>query len=254
MSERIDELGIDNLKIIQNSDYFCFGTDSVLLANFVKSNSNSNVILELCSGSGVIPVIISAKKKYSKIFAVELQNEMFDLLKRNIEYNKLEEKIIPIHEDIKEIKSIKDKIREKIDIVVVNPPYKTVGTGILNDNDIKYIAKHEVKCTLEDIFSTSARLTKYKGKLYMVHKPERLVDVLCIARKYNFEAKQMQLVYPKSNLAPSIVLVEYVLGGGNELRISKPLIEYNNDGSYTKEFLKIYESNENVDTREEEIN
>ena len=121
--ERIDDLGIDNLKIIQNKDYFCFGIDSVLLANFVVSNNNRNVIVDLCSGSGVIPVIISAKKKYSKIFGVELQDEMYDLLKRNISLNCLEDKIIPIHDDIKNI----EKIKKMLPILLISGKADPVG-------------------------------------------------------------------------------------------------------------------------------
>ncbi len=245
MDERIDELGINNLKIIQNKKYFCFGIDSVLLANFVNSNNANNIIVDLCSGSGVIPVIISAKKKYSKIFGVELQKEMFDILNRNIKINNLEENIYGINLDIKEIKKIREKIgtitkKDKVDIIVCNPPYKKIGTGSKNENEIKYIARHEVMCDLEDIFRSSSKLLKSKGKLYLVHKPERIVDLLSISRKYHLEAKSIRFVCPNINSKPSIVLIEYVLGGKNECIIEKPLIEYNLDGSYTDEILNIY--------------
>lgn len=240
MSERIDDLGIKNLKIIQNKNYFCFGTDSVLLANFVESNSSKNVILELCSGAGVIPLIMSAKKKYSKIFGVELQDEMFDLFKRNVEYNKLEEKITPIKENIKNVGNIKKYLSKEVDVIVVNPPYKQMGTGILHEKDVKNIARHEIECTLEDVFESSLKLLKHKGKLYIVHKPERLADLLVIARKYKFEPKKIQFIYPRIDLKPSIVLIEYTKDGGNELKILEPLIEYNSDNTYTEQFLKIY--------------
>ena len=243
--ERIDDLGIDNLKIIQNKDYFCFGIDSVLLANFVVSNNNRNVIVDLCSGSGVIPVIISAKKKYSKIFGVELQDEMYDLLKRNISLNSLEDKIIPIHDDIKNIEKIRKKVIEftgngAIDIIVCNPPYKKTKTGISNPNNVKYIARHEIMCNLEDVFKTASLLLNNKGKLYIVHKPERLVDLLEIARRYKLEAKRLKLVQPNLELKPSIVLIEYVKNGGNEIIIEKPIIEYTESGEYTKEIYDIY--------------
>lgn len=243
--ERIDDLGVNNLKIIQNTDYFCFGTDSVLLANFIASNSSNNVILDLCSGGGVIPIIISAKYNYSKIFAVELQNEMFNLLERNVELNNLQEKIYTLQEDIKDFNSIKQKLieetrRSTVNIITVNPPYKPKGRGIVNDHSVKYIARHEEMCTIEDIFFTSSKLLEYKGKLYLVHKPERIVDLLAIARKYNLEAKKIRYVYPRVNVKPSIVLIEYVKGGGNETLMLPPLIEYNEDGSYTDEIYKIY--------------
>lgn len=243
--ERIDDLGVNNLKIIQNTDYFCFGTDSVLLSNFVISNSSKNIILDLCSGGGVIPIIISAKYKYSKIGAVELQDEMFNLLERNVELNNLKDKICTIQGDIKDYNNIRQKLISEtgsgtVNIITVNPPYKPKGRGIVNEHNVKYIARHEEMCTLEDIFLTSSKLLEYKGKLYMVHKPERIVDLLAIARKYNLEAKRIRYVYPRVDVKPSIILIEYVKGGGNETLMFPPLIEYNEDGTYTDEIYKIY--------------
>lgn len=244
-NERIDSLGIGELKIIQNKEYFCFGIDSVLLANFVTSQRSRNVIVELCAGSGVISVIISAKKKYQKILSVELQKEMYELLERNISYNQLAEHIIPILGDIKEISTIRKALIEQTgngvaDIIVCNPPYKTKGTGCINPNDVKYIARHEVLCDLEDVFQTASSLLNHKGKLYLVHKPERLVDLLAIARKYHLEAKTLRMIQPTVHLKPSIVLVEYVKNGGNELVIEKPIIEYDEEGNYTEELKEIY--------------
>jgi tRNA1(Val) A37 N6-methylase TrmN6 len=222
------------------------------LANFVDSKSSKNIIVDLCSGSGVIPVIISAKKKYSKIFAVELQEEMFDILDRNIALNNLENKIVGIKEDVKNVKKIRSKIVEvsnvdKADIIVCNPPYKEIGTGCKNENDVKFIARHEVKCNLEDIFKTSSNLLKSKGKLYLVHKPERIVDLMAISRKYNLEAKNIRFVTPTYDSKPSIVLVEYVKDGKNECKILPNLIEYekNEKGEliYTDEIYKIYGMN-----------
>ncbi len=245
LNERIDDLNLDGLKVIQNTEYFCFGTDSVLLANFVVSNSSNNSIIDFCSGSGVISLIISKKKKYNKIFSVELQNEMYDLLEKNIKYNELKEIIIPVKADIKDIKKIRQKLIDNTkngtaDIIVCNPPYKKKGTGITNMQDVKYIARHEVMCNLEDVFKSSCELLNTKGKLYLVHKPERLVDLIEVARRYRLEAKRIRFVQPYANLKPSIVLLEYVKDGNNEVIVEKPLIEYNKDGSYTDEFLSIY--------------
>lgn len=244
-NERIDDLGINDLKIIQNKEYFCFGTDSVLLANFVKSGNSNNVILDLCSGSGVIPIILSAKKKYKKIFGVELQSEMYDLFDRNIKINNLEDSIISINENIKNIKDIRKKIisimeKDKIDIITCNPPYKEIGTGLTTNHDVKTIAKCEVMCNLEDIFITSSKLLGKGGKLYLVHKPERLSDLIYFGRKYNLEAKEIRFVYPKINKKPSIVLISYRKDGGNETKVLEPLIEYNDDMSYTDEIYRIY--------------
>lgn len=244
-NERIDDLGINDLKIIQNKEYFCFGTDSVLLANFVKSENSNNVILDLCSGSGVIPIILSAKKKYKKIFGVELQSEMYDLFDRNIKINNLEDSIISINENVKNIKDIRKKVtsimeKDKIDIITCNPPYKEIGTGLTTNHDVKTIAKCEVMCNLEDIFITSSKLLGKGGKLYLVHKPERLSDLIYFGRKYNLEAKEIRFVYPKINKKPSIVLISYRKDGGNETKVLEPLIEYNDDMSYTDEIYRIY--------------
>lgn len=245
MAKRLDDLNLGGLKVYQETEYFCFGIDSVLLANFVNSNSSKNNIVDLCSGSGVIPVIMSAKKKYNKIIGIELQQEMYNLLQENIAINKLEEKIIGINEDIKNIESIKEELIKnigcnRVDIVTCNPPYKKKGTGIENENDVKYIARHEIKCNIEDIFKTTANILKSKGKLYLVHKPDRLVDLFEIARKYKLEPKTVRFVHPTATKAPSIVLIEYIKDGGNELKILDPLIEYNEDGSYTDEIYEIY--------------
>lgn len=244
-NERIDDLGINDLKIIQNKEYFCFGTDSALLANFAKSENSNNVILDLCSGSGVIPIILSAKKKYKKIFGVELQSEMYDLFDRNIKINNLEDSIISINENVKDIKDIRKKItsimeKDKIDIITCNPPYKEIGTGLTTNHDVKTIAKCEVMCNLEDIFITSSKLLGKGGKLYLVHKPERLSDLIYFGRKYNLEAKEIRFVYPKINKKPSIVLISYRKDGGNETKVLEPLIEYNDDMSYTDEIYRIY--------------
>lgn len=245
MSKRLDDLNLNGLKIYQETDYFCFGIDSVLLANFVESNSTNNNIIDLCSGSGVISVIISAKKKYNKIISIELQDEMFELLDKNIKLNDLDDKIIGIKSDIKDvyniIKKLKNSInKDKVDIIVCNPPYKKVGTGVINENRVKYIARHEEMCKLEDIFKTSSTLLKSKGKLYLVHKPDRLVDLFCLARKYNLEPKKIRFVQPSYGKVPSIVLIEYIKDGGNELKVLEPLIEYDEKGNYTKEILNIY--------------
>lgn len=245
MSLRLDDLNLDGLKVYQETDYFCFGIDSVLLANFVKSNSNKNVIVDFCSGSGVIPIIMSSKKKYKKIYAVELQNKMFELLLKNISFNNLEHDIIPINLDISKKEEILKSLgkNEKADIIVCNPPYKKAGTGVKNENDVKYIARHEVFCNLEDIFSSASYVLKDKGKLYLVHKPDRLADLFSIARKYNLEPKKIECVHPKASKAPSIVLIEYIKNGGNELIFLDPIIEYNEDGTYTEQIIKIYNNN-----------
>lgn len=244
--ERIDDLNLNGKKIIQNTDLFLFGMDSVLLANKVYGTNKNTVIVDLGTGSCVMPVIISQKNEVGKIIGVELQDKMYDLAVKNVEYNKLEDKISVLKEDLKNAKSIREYVekiakKDKVDVIISNPPYKKVGTGTKNEADEKYIARHEVMCELEDIFKTASKLLKFKGKLFIVHKPERIADLINLARKYKLEPKEIQFLQPTENKKPSIVLIEYVLGGGNECIVLPNLIEYDSNGNYTETILKIYE-------------
>lgn len=244
-NERIDDLNINNLKLIQNKEYFMFGMDSVLLSSMVKSNISS-VIVDFCTGSAVIPILLTAKVNCNSILGVELQEEMYDLAKRNVELNELSDKIKLINSDIKEYKKISEYIRQNInktgnvDVIVCNPPYKEVGTGHVNENTVKYIARHEEKCSLEDIFISSSKLLKTKGRLYLVHKPERLADLICLARKYNLEVKSIKIMQPTIDKRASIVLLEYVKDGKKGLDISPVIIEFDNTGDYSKQIKEIY--------------
>jgi len=246
--ERIDDLNLNGKKIIQDTDLFLFGMDSVLLANKVKGTNKNTVVVDLGTGSAVMPVIIYEKNNLEKIIGVELQDKMYELALKNVKYNNLEDKICILQENLKNVTSIKKYIkqivnREEVDVVICNPPYKKVGTGSKNEKDEKYIARHEVMCELEDVFKTASKLLKFKGKLYIVHKPERIADLISIARKYKLEVKEIQFLQPTINKKPSIVLVEYVLGGGNECIVLPNLIEYDENGNYTKEILDTYDMN-----------
>lgn len=245
-NERIDDLNIAGLKLIQNTKYFCFGMDSVLLSNYVGGNKSSNVIIDFCTGSAVIPILLTAKIRYKKIYGIELQEQMYDLATRNIALNNLENEITVINNDINNVTAIKellknDGLNDTVDIITVNPPYKSKDCGVENDLDVKKIARHEIMCSLEDVFNSSSKLLKYGGKLYMVHKPERLTDIICIGRKYGIELKKMRLMQPYIDKKPSIVLLEMVKGAGAEIIVEPNLIEYNQDGSYTDEIYNIYE-------------
>lgn len=242
--ERIDDLNLNGKKIIQNTDYFLFGMDSVLLANKVKVNEKQ-VVLDLGTGTSVIPVILSQKTNSKTIIGIELQKEMYDLAIKNVKYNDLEDKIKIFNLDLKDIGSIRKKIieisgKDTVDIIVSNPPYKEKGTGSENEKNIKYIARHEVKCSLEDVFLTSSKLLKSKGKLYLVHKPERLSDLITIGRKYNLELKNLTMLQPTKTKRPSLILLEYVFGGGNECKIDPVIFEYDENFNYTKEIYDIY--------------
>lgn len=249
-NERIDDLNINNLKLIQNKEYFMFGIDSVLLSSIVKSSPNF-CIVDFCTGSGVIPLLLTTRVKFAKIVGVELQKEMYDLAVRNVKLNNLEESIDVLNLDIKEYKKIIEYIKENVnksgnvDVIVCNPPYKEVGTGIVNENCVKYIARHEEKCTLEDIFLSSKKLLKTKGKLYLVHKPERLADLICLARKYNLEVKNIELLQPTLDKKPSIVLLEYVKNGKKGLNISPVITQFDENGEYSQKIKEIYRVEEN---------
>ena len=243
--ERIDDLNLNGKRIIQDTELFLFGMDSVLLANMVKKTNKDTNILDLGTGSMVMPVIISEKVKCNKIIGVELQDKMYKLALKNIKLNGLENKIYAVKENLKNVEKIREKIveitgKDKVDVVISNPPYKKAGTGTVNDVDEKYIARHEVKCELEDIFVTASKLLKFKGKLYIVHKPERIADLICLGRKYNLEIKELQFLQPSTKKKPSIVLCEYVLGGGNECTVLPSIIEYDENGNYTDHVYGIY--------------
>ncbi len=245
-NERIDDLNIDGLKVIQNKEYFLFGMDSVLLTGFVKGVKSSDTIVDLGTGSMVMPIILSAKTKARKIVGVELQDEMYDLAVRNISLNKLEDRLSVIKEDILNVGQVISKVQtvvgmDLVDVVISNPPYKQIGTGTTNTNSVKYIARHEEKCKLEDIFKLGARLLRSKGKMYIVHKPERIADLICMARVFNLEAKRIRFMQPKIDKSASLVLIEYIKDGGVEARIENVLIEYDDNGNYTKDILDIYE-------------
>ena len=210
--------------------------DSVLLANKIKGTNKDTVFVDFGTGSCVMPVIISEKNEFRKIIGVELQDKMYELALKNIKYNGLESKISVLKENLKNISSIREYIkdvigRDNVDIVISNSPYKKAGTGSKNDIDEKYIARHEVECELEDIFKTASKILKFKGKLYVVHKPERIADLITLARKYNLEPKAIQFLQPTVAKKPSIVLIEYVFGGGNECIVLPNLIEYDTDGN-----------------------
>lgn len=246
--ERIDELNIKGAKIIQNTDYFLFGMDSVLLANMVEGKK-TDILVDLGTGSAVMPIIIALKKKIKNIVGVELQAPMKDLASRNIVLNNLENAISAYNLDLRDYKKIKEIILDKfkkdsVDIVISNPPYKKRGTGVLNEGDVKYIARHEEMCNLEDIFKTSSKILRSKGKLYLVHKPDRLPDAICLGRKYNLELKTLRLVQPTVSHKPSIALMMFVKDGGVELNIEPCLIQKDENGNTTQEVWDIYGNKE----------
>lgn len=242
-NERIDDLEIKNLKIIQNKNEFCFGMDSVLLSDFAKKIKPESKIIDLGSGTGILPILLSGKTQDTKIIGVEIQKKMADMAERSVKLNKLDNRIKIINADIKNI----DKIfsENSFDIVVTNPPYKINNTGLKNENEGKLISRHEIKCTLEDVIISSKRILKDRGILYMVHRPERLIDICELLRKYKIEPKNIRFVYPQKEKEANLILIKAVKNAKKFLKVEKPLIVYNEEGKYTKEILTIYNKKDN---------
>ncbi|MDT8717293.1 tRNA1(Val) (adenine(37)-N6)-methyltransferase [Clostridium sp. 19966] len=235
--ETLDDLQLKNIFLIQKKDAFRFGVDAVLLANFAKVKRNSKVI-DLCSGTGIVPFILAGKTDASFITGVEIQDDMVEMAQRSVLYNNLQHRVAFLNEDIKNIDKIKKL--EKVDVVTVNPPYKLINSGIINEKDKNAIARHEICCTLEDVIAASRILLKDNGRLYMVHRPERLADILCAMRKYKIEPKTIRMIHPNTKKAPNIVLVEGQRDGGAFLKWEPPLYVYDDEGNYTKEIDAIY--------------
>ncbi|MGL5617298.1 MAG: tRNA1(Val) (adenine(37)-N6)-methyltransferase [Sarcina sp.] len=235
--ESLDDLQLDSIHIIQKKEGFRFGVDAVLLANFANVKSKHSVI-DLCTGTGIVPLIIKGKRKPNKIVGIEIQKEFVEMANRTKEINSFGDDIDFIEGDLKDGKLIKSL--EKADVITVNPPYKLQNAGILNPTDKLSIARHEVMCTLEDVIASSRKLLKDNGRLYMVHRPERLADIFCLMRKYKIEPKRVRMIHPNTKKAANIVLVEGQRDGGAFLKWEPPLYVYDEKGNYSKEINEIY--------------
>ncbi|WP_410506306.1 tRNA1(Val) (adenine(37)-N6)-methyltransferase [Haloimpatiens sp. FM7315] len=235
--ETLDDLQLKGLYVIQKKEGFRFGVDAVLLANFCKIKNNTRVI-DLCTGTGIIPFILAGKTKASEICGLEIQDDMVEMANRSSMYNKLVDRVKFIRGDIKDAKLLKSLNR--FDALTVNPPYKLQKSGIINFKDKDAIARHEILCNLEDVIKASRMLLKDNGRMYMVHRPDRLVDILTLMRKYKIEPKRIKMVHPSYGKAPNIVLVEGQRDGGAFLKWDEPLYVHNPDGTYTEEIEKIY--------------
>lgn len=235
--ETIDDLQLKGLNLIQKKDGFKFGIDAVLLSDFACIKTKHRVI-DLCTGTGIVPFLIYGKYNPQSVYGLEIQEDMIDMAERSVKLNSLEEKVFFLNEDLKNIDYLKKL--EKFDVVTVNPPYKLNSAGILNPNDKLAIARHEILCNLEDVISASRVLMKDNGRMYMVHRPERLADIFTLMRKYKIEPKRVKMIHPKMGKAPNIVLVEGQRDGGAYLKWDAPLYVYDENGKYTKEIDLIY--------------
>ena len=227
-----------DIKIVQNKDYFNFSLDSVLLPNFVEITRKTKKILDMCTGNAPIPLILSTKTD-ANIYGVELQKEVYDLAKETIKINKLDNQIELINDNIKNLKKIFDT--ETFDIITCNPPYfKKKDDSIINENKIKSIARHEIEMELEDVMIISKALLKNEGSLALVHRTDRLIEIIELMKKHNIEPKRMRLIYPKVNMESNLVLIDGRKNGKEGLKILPPLYIHNDDNSYTSEVLEMF--------------
>ena len=236
-NERIDDLQRNNYKIIQDPERFCFGMDAVLLSGFARAKEGDHII-DLGTGTGIIPILMEAKTGASDLIGLEIQPESADMAQRSVELNHLESKIRIVTGDIKEASSLFGAAT--FDVVTSNPPYMTEHHGITNEKSPKAIARHELLCTLEDVISQAAKLLRPGGSFYMVHRPFRLVDIMVLMREYHLEPKRIKLVYPYIDKEPNMVLIEGLRGGRPRLTVERPLIVYQSPGVYTDEIYDIY--------------
>ena len=236
-NERLDDLQYKGLKLLQKKYGFRFGVDAVLLAHFAQIAVNSTVI-DLGTGTGIIAVLLAAKKEPRKVIGLEIQPEMAEMASRSVQLNGLETKVEIVCGDIKE--AVKLFGASSFDAVVSNPPYMEKGGGLINPADAVAIARHELLCTLEDVVSAAARLLRPGGRFFMVHRPQRLADIIFRMRSSGIEPKQLRLVHPSPGKEPNLVLIGGTRNGNPELRIQEPLYIYNSDGRYSNEIDEIY--------------
>ena len=235
--ERIDDLQRNGLKIIQDPGRFCFGMDAVLLSGFASVKPGERA-LDLGTGTGIIPLLLSAKTKGDHFTGLEIQTEIMKMAQRSVALNGLEKKIDIIQGDIKEASRIFGAA--SFHVVTPNPPYMHDAHGLKNPGDVKAISRHEVLCTLEDVVREGTKALKPGGHFYMVNRPHRLAEIITVMRQYKLEPKRMKFVHPFADKDANMVLIEAVRGGGAWLKLEPPLIVYEEPGVYTDEIYEIY--------------
>lgn len=236
-NERLDELQRNGYRIIQNPSKFCFGMDAVLLSGFSRVKPGG-LVLDLGTGTGIIPILLEAKTKASHLTGLEIQEESADMARRSVELNGLNRKIEIVTGDIKEAGAIFDAA--SFDVITSNPPYMAGSHGLVNPEEPKAIARHEILCTLEDLIREAACLLKPDGNFFLVHRPARLSEIILLLGKYKLEPKRLQFVHPYVDKEPNMVLIEAKRGANPGMRVMKPLIVYKEAGVYMPEIYEIY--------------
>lgn len=236
-NERIDDLERNGYGIIQRTDGFCFGMDAVLLSGFIKVFPGEQV-LDLGTGTGIIPILLEAKTQGKHFTGLEIQEEISDMAKRSVAFNRLEEKIKIVTGDIKEA----DRMFQlaSFDVVTSNPPYISHAHGLKNPEEIKAISRHEILCTLEDVIRQGAKLIRTGGRFYLVHRPHRLAEIITLMTRYQLEPKRIQFVHPFADRDANMVLIEAVRGGKPMVKVEKPIIVFKEPGIYTDEIRTVY--------------
>ena len=235
--ERIDDLQRNGYRIIQNKNCFCFGMDAVLLSSFAKAEKGERV-LDLGTGNGVIPILMQAKNPEAFFTGLEIQEVSADLARRSVELNGIGEYVNIVQGDIKEASAIFGGA--SFNVVTTNPPYMNENHGIVNPDSAKAIARHELLCTLEDVVREASKCLKMRGRFYMVHRPQRLVEIFDTMTRYHLEPKRMRMIHPHEDKEANMVLIEAVKGGRTLLKTEQPLVVYNDDGTYTQKLLEMY--------------
>ncbi len=237
--ERMDDLQCQGLRLIQNPDGFCFGVDAVLLADYAaKSIKKQARVLDLCSGNGIIPLLLSAKSQAGQIVGLEVQKPVAEMAARSVRLNHLENKIQMQCGDLKEAETLFG--RSSFQYITCNPPYKKAGSGLLSATDSVTLARHEILCSLEDIVRVSSIILEPLGKLCFIHRPERLADILCLMRQYHIEPKRLRFVHPSPEKTATMILVEGARQGRPRLFLDPPLYIYQSPGIYSEEINSIY--------------
>lgn len=239
-NERIDDLQYKGLKLIQKKDGFCFGVDAVLLANFADVKKNDEV-LDMGTGTGIIAVLLAGKTQAKRITGLEIQDEMAEMAQRSVILNSLDGRVEIVKGDIR--KSLELFGPSRFNVVVANPPYMEAKGGLINPSDIKAISRHEIMCTLEDVVRASSRLLVPGGQMAMVHKPERLVDIIFLMRTYGVEPKYIRFVHPAPYKKANLLLIKGNRGGKPQLKMLPPLYVYDENGNYSDEINEIYNRN-----------
>lgn len=236
--ERIDDLNLNGLKLIQREDMFKFGMDAVLLSNFVYTKRGDKIV-DLGCGTGIIPILIAGKSRDTHITGVEIQSEVAKIAVRNVCLNNFEDRIDIINDDIR---NVVDKLGiEKYDIVTSNPPYMVYRTGVDKNNESENISRYEINGGLDDFIKVASKLLKFGGKFFLVHRVDRLVDIVYNLRICNLEPKKIRFVHPYVGEKPNLLLVEAKKGAKSGVVIMSPLYVYKEKGEYTEELLSIYE-------------